>query len=332
MVTLYHGTSSGPADENLADFLENGVATDRTADPWDQRAGFYLSATTGWAQMFARDRYPTTSSLSGRGYDPVTLEDYLQDIQERNVFETQGVDQAEYYAKLGTTTQGQILERGAVLEFDVELDAVNWDFDHEMSYGYSMKLLHQMRDQIAALTAESPNDQALREEMLKGFDGAGITPTFNFDIDQDYLAGQMREGFFVMNPEAPLGLLPSDKATAHHFKWPAPESELGDRRTAHLLERLHDMLAEQFPEEYQAAKLSMLEEMVAKNCSSIKYVGEEPLFPAQINVRNAKTPVMPIEADQPFEGWDVMHRSHGRKILDQRAQTKEAAQATGPGV
>lgn len=298
MVKIYHGAKAGWQNAVLGDLIENGASSAAGSNMWDQRDGLFVSIHPGVAKLFGGNRHEI---------------DYAEAIEffERTPKELLEENDPE---KIRLMKCGW----GMVAEFDVTLDAVNWDFDHEMGYGANMKLLHQLRDYLPHLATPTPEYQALLEDMHRGL--CGKIPTEEYDRffegqppelhpEIEFAFQEIEKGGFILNRPLPDYPYAPTKPMLIAFPWPVPIDRVAHRTNSCLLDKIHGWLSEQFPHEYTEAKQSIFAEMEAEGRGIFKYVGEEPLRPSKIYMRTENTPPSLAGSEQPFEGWDVAYES-----------------------
>ena len=292
MVKFYHGTVTGKDDLFLESFIITGAISSKTIDPWDQRPGFYVSLHPKWAEIF------------GNTHD-------IEGAKERMDPEWNG-------------DQNQLVGfgRGLVVEFDMEVDMKNFDFDHEWGGGWSMSLIEGMRE-FLPLAAQHEKGEAkeILEQFYNGMvAGQGFTVSLVGplsmqekkhikDILKRLHAGEAVSGFH----QDDIGKLESElaheneprekKYLVKHF--PTPGS-MGFRSSAYIQQIIHDILKEKFPEEYQQEKQRVFARMLKSDGDGdviFKYVGIEPLKISRAYLRADNSKPYPEGLDK----WEVAY-------------------------
>jgi len=231
---LYHGTVTGKEDIFLESFIVTGAVSKapmHSLDPWDQEPGFYACLDQpGAALEFSHtlDREEAIEALLNAA----------QTAEEK--------DAAKNTLRYG---------RGMIVEFEAEVDAENWDFDHEVSNIYSIALISKFKDRLSSLSFPT---------LKIGAEGYSLPKFYkNLSIEMD------AEG------EVCWATWENENKKQEKLKMPHWHHCEGNRLEAFLLEKVHRALKEKFLDEYQAAKQEVLDEMA--DGDAIKYVGTKAL-------------------------------------------------------
>ena len=249
---------------------------------------FYHGTVTGKDDLFLESfiitgavRSENTESIKGQGQNPGLF-----------------VSLNPGWAQMFGQSQGQ-LGRGMVVEFNEEINSQNWDFDHEMSGGYSLALIQNLKHLLPILASdEKAGDD---KNMLKAFFSAIETEKNSFDI------------VYNNHPTEPF---------SNHI-WinlPEKKSALASPKEAYFLEKIHYKLRERFPKEYERKKQALLDEMVKKEYGLLKYIGSSPLKASKIYLKPEITAEMPYEEaihklKAPIEEWEVAYEAKSSHAL-----------------
>lgn len=254
-IRAYHGTVTGKDDIFLENFIVTGAVSGKTTQLMGQRSGFYvIVGDQETAVGFADTRDQEESSR-----DPMYRDDPLN------------------------------FGRGMVVELEVELNAKDWDIDHEMSQE-SLRVIKEFRQELPSLTFNTSPFQSYGS-MIK-------TP---FQVS-DYKNGS---GFVVIGDEIP------------RFSR-LPVLYEGGYSDTLILDRIHKVLEETFPERYLQVKQRVLDEV---EIAHLKYIGHRPLPVEKIYLR-------PLEYPSHAPLWLIEER---RPCADWLAQWEVAYERTAPG-
>ena len=215
-VTIYHGTVTGKDDVFLESFIVCGGAKGniQSRDYSDQSPGFYVDVGfISWANTFSDHRAPEEAAR-----------------------------REETDLRSG---------RGMIVVLQAELDARNWEFDHESDVRHSMAVLRGCKHLLGALD----------------FGEEGAAEAFGLDAT--------KRGFSV-------SYAPPDGGRPRSVKvnWASKEPFL----FTYPLSKIHGALASQFPGEYFEAKEKVLRD-VEKEGGTLKYTSNAPIRVDKIYLR-----------------------------------------------
>jgi hypothetical protein len=188
--------------------------------------------------------------------------------------------------------------RGILVEADVPLDAKCWDFDHEMGYGASMLLVIVMKDFLPKMELDSEDGKLIKQfidGLEKGREGA-----HSFNVHYKF----------------PFGLL--DEIS---FNYPRPEEKdmkgYGAQST-YLMQKIHDLLKENFPREYTQAKQEIFEEMAREKTGVLKYIGKDALKVSRIYMEPQDS-----WAARALKNWEIIYQAGGTKLAASVQQARQ---------
>ncbi len=186
---------------------------------------------------------------------------------------------------------------GILVEADVPLDAKSWDFDHEMGYGASMQLVIAMKDFLPKMKLDS-EDGKLVKQFIDGLE-----------------KGRKGADGFNVHYKFPFGLL--DEIS---FTYPRPEEKdikgYGEQST-YLMQKIHDLLKENFPQEYAATKQELFDEMAREKTGVLKYVGKDALKVSRIYLEPPDS-----WAAKTLKNWEIIYKAGGTKLAASAQQAK----------
>lgn len=177
----------------------------------------------------------------------------------------------------------------AVVELHADVTAREWDIDHEMSWTHSQDLLREMKDFFPLLE----NEELKRHHWTRGMLDALAAGRDDFNVPKDVWPGAAGN---APRDDTPYG------------------SVVATRAGAFLLEQLHFLLNEKFPDDYAPKKQAVLDKLVACDGPPIKYIGAAPL-------RISRVYGMRIEEARkvPGEQWPVVHDATAPAVENARS-------------
>ena len=248
---VYHGTVTGKDDIFLESFIVTGAVSGKTINPNQQSGGFYACVgSVGEAYLFSQTR-------------------------------SQMEDQDEYTLRCG---------RGMVVEFETELNAKDWNFDHEDAVD-SARVIRQFKDTLPLLTfgiagsslKDTPTETPFS---IKKKDDDTIV------IDYEDLRGEKRSCDMVFRGDG-----------GFDCSEPVP---------TFFLEQIHKTLEKEFPERYLQVKQKAIDDMAeAGHGGCLKYIGSQPLRVNKIYLRPEDSPIIEDNMDRkdPLKRWEVVYEN-----------------------
>lgn len=276
---VYHGTITGKDDIFLEKFVITGACFDAAKDTsLGQGGGFYISLDPSTAKLFSHTTAPEDAVRRGHAQDPLRH------------------------------------GRGMIVEIDAQLNAREWDFDHEMSFGLSLALLNRMKPLLPRLKFP---------EMFHNDDIFPMTDSYVTINGIEVKENGWELQYTHEASEQQKKMTFSDAAAKHAMDFNAVTD--GRSHAARFFaDKIHQALADQFPDEYYPAKQQALDDAAAGGVGYLKYTGSAPLPVGKIYLRPIGAP---IRDDTPGLGhWEVhgagaARQSSAEKVVSVTART-----------
>ncbi|MFH1159011.1 MAG: hypothetical protein V1721_09085 [Pseudomonadota bacterium] len=263
MTALYHGTQTGKDALFLEGFIVAGAHSGKSLDTGGQDQGFYVSLDPQVARAFAGTR--TEEEARAR---------------------------SKYAAEKPVCQFG----RGLMVQINTKVDSKNWDIDHEMSPGYSMALIENMRDFLPLAAKRQKSDD---KKLLKAFHSAvDKKPDFFSVVYADF-------------PTAAFFKYPRKKIAILYPETKRPSFLEGNRISGYFLQIVHHILRDSFPEEYQREKQRVLDEMVGVGTGQLKYIGSDPL---KISRMYLKPELFDPRHIETLADWEVVYNATATSV------------------